>query len=67
MHSVQAPEQKRPDYTGHWAEASIRRMLEAGIMNGRGNGFAPDEPITRAEVAVVIDRVLNGARKEAAE
>ncbi|BFH10710.1 hypothetical protein J6TS7_50990 [Paenibacillus dendritiformis] len=67
LHSVQAPEQKRPDYTGHWAEASIRRMLEAGIMNGRGNGFAPDEPITRAEVAVVIDRVLNGARKEAAE
>ncbi|MGG3841285.1 S-layer homology domain-containing protein [Paenibacillus thiaminolyticus] len=33
-------------------------MIEAGIMNGRGNGFAPNEPITRAEIAVVVDRVL---------
>ncbi|MFW5437316.1 S-layer homology domain-containing protein [Paenibacillus apiarius] len=29
-----------------------------GIMNGRGNGFAPSEPITRAEVAVVAERLL---------
>ncbi|BFH12686.1 N-acetylmuramoyl-L-alanine amidase [Paenibacillus melissococcoides] len=49
---------KQPDYAGHWAEASIRRVMDAGIMNGRGNGFAPNEPITRAEMAVVADRLL---------
>ncbi|WP_338125210.1 S-layer homology domain-containing protein [Paenibacillus dendritiformis] len=43
---------------GHWAEASIRRVMDAGLMSGRGNGFAPNEPITRAEVAVVLERLL---------
>lgn len=58
---------KQPDYAGHWAEASIRRVMDAGIMGGRGNGFAPNEPITRAEIAVVLDRLLKGAAKGAAE
>ncbi|BFH15528.1 hypothetical protein J6TS7_65670 [Paenibacillus dendritiformis] len=49
---------KQQDYVGHWAEASIRRVMDTGIMNGRGNGFAPNEPITRAEIAVVADRIL---------
>ncbi|WP_259391807.1 S-layer homology domain-containing protein [Paenibacillus thiaminolyticus] len=49
---------KQQDYEGHWAEASIRRVMDARIMNGRGNGFAPNEPITRAEIAVVADRLL---------
>ncbi|WII38904.1 S-layer homology domain-containing protein [Paenibacillus thiaminolyticus] len=46
------------DYVGHWSEASIRRVMDAWIMNGRGNEFAPNEPITRAEIAVVVDRLL---------
>ncbi|RJG17850.1 S-layer homology domain-containing protein [Paenibacillus thiaminolyticus] len=49
---------KQLDYEGHWAEASIRRVMDAGIMNGRNTGFAPNESITRAEVAVVLDRIL---------
>ncbi|GAC41748.1 hypothetical protein PPOP_1099 [Paenibacillus popilliae ATCC 14706] len=48
-----------PDIIGHWAEASIRAVIEAGIMVGRGSGnFEPNQPITRAEVAVVADRIL---------
>lgn len=35
---------KQPDYVGHWAEASIRRVMDAGIMSGRNTGFAPNEP-----------------------
>ncbi|WP_430157267.1 S-layer homology domain-containing protein [Paenibacillus thiaminolyticus] len=59
LKEVQAMEQpKQQDYEGHWAEASIRRVIDAEIMNGRGNGFAPNEPITRAEIAVVADRLL---------
>ncbi|WP_420916840.1 S-layer homology domain-containing protein [Paenibacillus thiaminolyticus] len=29
-----------------------------GDHDGRGNEFAPNEPITRAEIAVVVDRLL---------
>ncbi|MGG4395852.1 S-layer homology domain-containing protein [Paenibacillus thiaminolyticus] len=49
---------KRQDDEGHWAEVSIRRVMDAGIMNGRNTGFAPNEPITRAEIAVAADRIL---------
>lgn len=52
---VNAP---KPDYAGHWAEASIQRVVEAGLMSGRSKGFGPNEPITRAEVAVILDRLL---------
>ncbi|NGP59877.1 cell wall hydrolase [Paenibacillus thiaminolyticus] len=55
--------EKQQDYEGHWAEASIRRVMDTGIMNGRGNGFAPNEPITRAEVATVVDRLLRKMEK----
>ncbi|WP_259392262.1 S-layer homology domain-containing protein [Paenibacillus thiaminolyticus] len=59
LKNVQAMEKpKQLDYEGHWAEASIRRVMDAGIMNGRNTGFAPNESITRAEVAVVLDRIL---------
>ncbi|WII39502.1 N-acetylmuramoyl-L-alanine amidase [Paenibacillus thiaminolyticus] len=64
LKEVQAMEKpKQQDYEGHWAEASIRRVMDAGIMNGRGNGFAPNEPITRAEIAVVVDRLLKSSGK----
>ncbi|WP_374016809.1 N-acetylmuramoyl-L-alanine amidase [Paenibacillus thiaminolyticus] len=49
---------KQADYVGHWAEASIRRVKDAGIMNGRGNGFASNEPIAQAEIAIVVDCML---------
>ncbi|WP_240927562.1 S-layer homology domain-containing protein [Paenibacillus thiaminolyticus] len=64
LKEVQALEKpKQQDYEGHWAEASIRRVMDTGIMNGRGNGFAPNEPITRAEVATVVDRLLRKMEK----
>ncbi len=61
MKAMEKP--KQPDYVGHWAEASIRRVMDAGIMSGRGNGFAPNEPITRAEMAAVADRILKQMQK----
>ncbi|WCR29705.1 N-acetylmuramoyl-L-alanine amidase [Paenibacillus thiaminolyticus] len=64
LKEVQAMDKsKLQDYEGHWAEASIRRVMDAGVMNGRGNGFAPNEPITRAEVATVVDRLLKKMEK----
>jgi N-acetylmuramoyl-L-alanine amidase len=48
----------KDDITGHWAEKSIRKAMETGIIKGYSNGqFKPDEPITRAHLAVILDRL----------
>lgn len=47
------------DYVGHWAEKAIEEVKAAGIMTGMPDGaFRPDQPITRAEVAVIMARML---------
>lgn len=51
------------DVNGHWAQDAIEKWSqEYGILNGYGDGsFAPDSGVTRAELAVIIDRVLDFA------
>ena len=45
------------DITGHWAEQSIRSIRAAGLMQGYPDGsFRPDQPVTRAELAVILKR-----------
>lgn len=46
-----------PDTTDHWASAYIDTATERGWMNGTGSGFAPDRPMTRAEVVTVLWRM----------
>ncbi|MBB6729837.1 S-layer homology domain-containing protein [Cohnella zeiphila] len=42
-----------------WASGVIRQVVELGIMSGNGNGaFLPDKPITRAEMAAIVSRLL---------
>lgn len=46
------------DITGHWAEKAIRRCIERGLLKGYPDGsFQPDKPVTRAELAVILDRM----------
>lgn len=46
------------DVTGHWAEKAIRRCIERGLLRGYPDGsFGPDKPVTRAELAVILDRL----------
>jgi hypothetical protein len=46
------------DITGHWAEKAIRRCIERGLLRGYPDGsFGPDKPVTRAELAVILDRL----------
>jgi N-acetylmuramoyl-L-alanine amidase len=48
----------KDDITGHWAEESIRKAIKAGIIKGHSDGrFGPDEPVTRAQLAVILDRL----------
>lgn len=61
--AAEAPPEKEPvdDITGHWAEDSIRRCMERGLMQGYPDGtFRPDEPVTRAELATVLRRLEGG-------
>ena len=47
------------DMEGHWAEAYISQAAALGLVSGVGQDrFAPDNPITRQEMMVLIDRFL---------
>ncbi|WP_338553020.1 NEAT domain-containing protein [Paenibacillus sp. KS-LC4] len=47
------------DIQGHWAQASIEKALELGIVKGYSDGkFRPNGVVTRAEFAVLISRAL---------
>ena len=47
------------DITGHWGEDSIRWCMEHGMMKGYPDGsFQPDKAVTRAELAAVLQRLV---------
>ncbi|WP_440111539.1 S-layer homology domain-containing protein [Paenibacillus sp. QZ-Y1] len=42
-----------------WASKAITQVTEAGLMNGVGSQvFAPDSEVTRAQMAVIVDQVI---------
>lgn len=48
-----------PDY---WAFSFIERLAENGITAGcGGNNFCPQSPVTRAQMAVFLERGMNGS------
>jgi uncharacterized repeat protein (TIGR02543 family) len=48
------------DISGHWAENEIRRAASLGWIQGYADGsFKPDQNITRAEAASMINRMLH--------
>ena len=47
------------DYEGHWAEEPIKKWNGYGVVKGYENGdFRPSNPITRAELASILDRIF---------
>lgn len=48
------------DIKGHWAEKEIKEIVEKGLMVGFPDGtFRPNEPATRAQLAVVLSKLLD--------
>lgn len=42
----------------HWAYEAIKEISDLGYMQGNPDGtFKPDEPVTRAEVAAILQRL----------
>lgn len=58
------------DYGGHWSEPLIASGLHDGLLQGYEDGsFRPEQPITRAELAVLLVRAypdLSGSEAAAA-
>ena len=49
-----------PDTNGHWAQAAIGVWSDRGVLNGDDQGnFRPDDSITRAETATVLDNLIS--------
>ncbi len=47
------------DYSTHWAVQDIDWCIERGLLTGYPDGsFKPDQPVTRAEMAVIIRRIV---------
>lgn len=53
-----------PDIVGHWAEANIEALVNAGVITGYPDGtFKPNKTITRAEFATAVVKAFNLAPK----
>ncbi len=49
------------DYLGmdHWAKAAIDKWSGYGIISGYEGKFRPDDSITRGELAVILDNMMD--------
>ena len=46
------------DTAGHWAEGSIGRWSEHGIVQGSNGALAPNAPIARERAMVILGRTM---------
>ena len=49
---------KMPDMAGHWAEGDVNLMASKGLVSGKGTGYDPEAPVTRAEFATMLLRAV---------
>ncbi len=56
--TVFAADSRYDDTADHWAEASINRWSEYGVIEGYGDLFNPDNAITRAQMATILSKTL---------
>ena len=47
------------DVQGHWGQRAIEKWSAMGIVQGSGGMFRPNDLITRGEMAVIIDHIMN--------
>jgi len=56
-----------PDIQTHWARDFMQGLLNANLLRGQDDGrFYPDQPMTRAQFAVLISRAFNPPPRRAA-
>lgn len=47
------------DMDGHWARIDVARAVMAGWIKGSGRLFRPEDRLTRAETAAMVNRMIN--------
>jgi hypothetical protein len=48
--------------SSHWAWSWVERLFAAGITSGCGGGnYCPNDPVTRAEMAIFLERGIHGS------
>ncbi|MGC4001608.1 MAG: S-layer homology domain-containing protein [Anaeromyxobacter sp.] len=47
------------DTETHWASSAINKWSSLGVLQGYDGKFRPDAPITRGEMAVILDRIMD--------
>lgn len=47
------------DTETHWASSAIEKWSSLGVLQGYDRKFRPDDPITRGEMAVIVDRIMD--------
>ena len=47
------------DTAGHWAQEQIDSFSQLGLIKGYNGAFRPDDSITRGEMAVILDRMMD--------
>ena len=53
------------DTKDHWAKGDIQAMTNAGYVSGYSDGtFKPNEPITRVQVAAILNKVMSTTDSE---
>jgi len=63
--SLAASTARFADIEGHWARPAIERWSGYGVIKGYGDGttFAPNNSITRAEMAAMLSRIFGWQQK----
>lgn len=61
LEPVDPAESPLDDIAGHWAAGYIEACRRAGLLRELAGPFRPDDPITRAEMAVVLGRAVEVA------
>lgn len=46
------------DIKGHWAEKEITALKDAGLINGKEDGYCPEDEVTRAEWITMLLRAV---------
>ncbi|MBQ9985712.1 MAG: S-layer homology domain-containing protein, partial [Oscillospiraceae bacterium] len=54
-----------PDFASvaEYAKDAVKSLIASGLVNGKGGKIAPNDNTTRAEVAVLIKRILDYTAK----
>lgn len=64
---AEQPEPQAPlfsDLSGHWAEQTLLRASELGLMQGTDGKMQPDRLVTAAEVVVMLNRALGAVMRQ---